>query len=388
MAAVLSRVRLEQLECEQLARYAARSGESRGRRHPEAEHPYRSIYQRDRDRIIHCTAFRRLEYKTQVFVNHEGDYYRTRLTHTIEVAQIARSIARALNLNEDLTEAAALAHDLGHTPFGHAGEEALQELMKGHGGFNHNLQGLRVVDVLENRYADFPGLNLSYEVRESLAKHRTTHDVPESGPEELDLSRPSLLEAQVMEIADAIAYDSHDLDDSLKAGLITLADLEDVSLWQEAEAQVKEDHPDLDLEALRVHGVRRLIDTEVTDLLENTQEELEKLHPSDAGAVRELDHMVVRFSAAMQAKKKELEAFLMQRVYKHYRVVRMANKARRFVTELFNEYLKDPGQLPPEFQRRIETEGRYQSVCDYIAGMTDRYAQDEYLKLFSPYEKV
>ncbi len=382
---MLSRQDLEELELRNLAPYAAKSARSRGRVHAEAEHAYRTRYQRDRDRIIHSTAFRRLEYKTQVFVNHEGDYYRTRLTHTMEVAQIARSIARALSLNEDLTEAVALGHDLGHTPFGHAGEDALQELMKNHGGFNHNRQGLRVVDLLESRYAEFPGLNLTYEVRESMAKHRTTHDRPDDG--EFDLSRPPLLEAQVVEIADAIAYDSHDLDDSLKAGLLILADLEGMALWKLAEKRVTEKHPALDFEALRVHVVRSLIDLEVTNLLKHTQEKLEELAPG-AAAARELERNVVDFSPEMCQLKTELEGFLLEKVYRHYRVARMSNKAKRFVREMFQAYLEDPAQLPPQFQGRIQTEGLERNVCDYIAGMTDRYAQDEYLKLFSPYERV
>lgn len=381
---MFSRADIERREERELASYAMKSKDSRGRKYPEEEHPYRSVYQRDKDRIIHCTAFRRLEYKTQVFVNHEGDYYRTRLTHTIEVAQISRCVARALNLNEDLTEAIALAHDLGHTPFGHSGEEALSKLMEGHGGFEHNLHGLRVVDTLERRYPRFPGLNLSWEVREAIVKHNARKELfGEFSPTE----RP-LLEAQVVEKADSIAYNNHDLDDSLKAGLITEEDLQAVELWRYASEKVQTKWANLDRDSKKAQTIVFLINLEVTDLIENTQKRLQKLGVSTTEEVRRCPELIAEFSPELSQQKRKLESFLWEKVYLHYRVARMADKARRFVEELFKVYVANPRQLPPDFQRWVEEEGPYRVVCDYIAGMTDRYAQDEYMKLFYPYERV
>jgi len=399
-------------EQRELAPYAARSDRSRGRRHEEPEHPYRSIYMRDRDRVIHCTAFRRLEYKTQVFVNHEGDYYRTRLTHTMEVAQIARIIARILCVNEDLTEAIALAHDIGHTPFGHSGEEALAELLAADGGFEHNLHGLRVVDFLERRYPDFPGLNLTYEVREAIAKHHTTHDHPPL-PGEFDISERPLIEAQVVEVADAIAYDSHDIDDGLKSGLLIEKDLDEVSLWRQAKQAAQERYGELPKDLRRIQGVRHIINMEVTDVLEATGLKLNWLKLKDGDGVRRLEEDLVTFSEKMRSLKGELEEFLMEKLYRHHRVLRMANKARRFITEIFGAYIADVRQLPLEYQEHIREEeqellrGRKEPgspderersalrqkaarrvVCDYVAGMTDRYAQEDYLKLFAPGERV
>lgn len=381
---MISRADIEKREERELAGYAMKSKDSFGRKHSEDEHPYRSVYQRDKDRIIHSTAFRRLEYKTQVFVNHEGDYYRTRLTHTMEVAQISRCVARALNLNEDLTEAIALAHDLGHTPFGHSGEEALSKLMQGHGGFEHNLHGLRVVDILEKRYPQFPGLNLSWELRESIVKH----DAGMNPPEEFKPEENSLLEAQVVEKADSIAYDNHDLDDSLKAGLITEDDLKHVELWRYASEEVAKKWTNIDKEFKRAQTIIFLINLEVTDLLENTQRKLQHLGIQSAQDVRVCKEGLVEFSPELSEQKKRLQGFMNERVYMHYRVARMSDKARRFIEELFKVYVANPKQLPPEFQRWIEDAGLYQSVCDYIAGMTDRYAQDEYMRLFYPYERV
>lgn len=359
---------------------------TRGRAHPEDEHPYRSVYQRDRDRIIHSTAFRRLEYKTQVFVNHEGDYYRTRLTHSIEVAQIARSISRALCLNEDLSEAIALAHDLGHTPFGHSGEDALRILMKQHGGFEHNIQGLRVVDILEKRYSQFSGLNLSWEVRESIAKHKLLSDDP--NVIKFDLNKQPLLEAKIVDIADSIAYDNHDIDDSLKAGLITENGLEKVELWRYAKEKVREQYNNLSKDMENIHTIKYIIDMEVTDLITNTQLMIERMKIETTDDVQNCKERLVSFSPEISKKKLELQEFLQQNAYSHYRVVRMADKAKRFVEELFNAFIENPMQLPPEYQKWIEEAGLYQGVCDYIAGMTDRFAQDEYLKLFYPYERV
>ncbi len=373
-----------ELREEGLADYATKSRNSRGRKYPEEEHPYRSIYQRDKDRIIHSTAFRRLEYKTQVFVNHEGDYYRTRLTHTIEVAQISRCLARALNLNEDLTEAIALAHDLGHTPFGHSGEEALSKLMEGHGGFEHNIQALRVVDVLERRYPNFPGLNLSWEVRESILKHNASREV--SG--EFNPGEKPLLEAQIVDKADSIAYDTHDLDDSLKAGLINEETLRGVELWRHAAEKVASKWTNLDSDSRRAQTIIFLINLQVTDLIENTQRRLKELKIKGTGDVRRCPQPVADFSPEISGKKRELEKFLNENVYMHYRVARMADKARRFVEELFKAFVANPKQLPPDFQAWVEKVGIHRGVCDYIAGMTDRYAQDEYLRLFQPYERV
>ena len=384
--ALLSREALEEREQRTLAPYASCGARSRGRRYPEPEHPYRTCYQRDRDRIVHSTAFRRLEYKTQVFVNHEGDYYRTRLTHTLEVAQIARTIARALNLNEDLAEAIALAHDLGHTPFGHSGEDALRDLMQEHGGFEHNLHGLRVVDTLEHRYVQFPGLNLTHEVREAMAKHRTRYDHPP--PSEFDDHLQPALEAQTVEAADAIAYDSHDLDDALKAGLVHEEDLAGVTIWELARERAERQFGPLEAESRRVHVVRFLINQEVTALLEQTCTDLERAGVTSLQEVRQAGRPLVGFDRETEDLRCELQEFLKEHVYEHYRVMRMASKARRFIGELFTAYVKNPRQLPRSALCRLDEDGLHRAVCDYIAGMTDRYAQDDYLKLFTPFERV
>jgi dGTPase len=379
-------------ETKQLAPYAADPAGSRGRKYA-ASRDYRNPYQRDRDRIIHSTAFRRLEYKTQVFVNHEGDYYRTRLTHTLEVSQIARSISRALGLNEDLTEAVALAHDLGHTPFGHSGEEVLRELMKDHGGFEHNFQGLWVVDRLEKRYPDFPGLNLTWEVRESMVKHHSRYDDEGKsrrywGDYEFDERTYPLLEAQVVDLSDAAAYDSHDIDDGLTAGFIEEEELMELPLFAEAAELVRKKHGKLD-KVLRIRQiVRVLINIEVMDVLAETRKRIKEAGLSSTDDVRERGREIVAFSPERARGKGELEKFLYDRLYSHHRVKRMSLKAGRFVTELFNAYVDEPRQLPPEYQRHIEEVGLQRGVCDYVAGMTDRYAQDEYKKLFYPYERT
>ncbi|MBI2471079.1 MAG: deoxyguanosinetriphosphate triphosphohydrolase [Planctomycetes bacterium] len=384
---MLTRKEIDDREERELAPYAMKSKDSRGRKYTEEEHQYRSIYQRDRDRIIHSTAFRRLEYKTQVFVNHEGDYYRTRLTHTIEVAQIARSIARALNLNEDLAEAIALAHDLGHTPFGHSGEDALKKLMEGHGGFEHNLHGLRVVDILEQKYPNFPGLNLSWELKESIVKHTSPYDHTSATMEYNADERP-LLEAQIVDKADSIAYDNHDLDDSLKAGIITDEELQAVDLWRETQKKVKQKYVVNNHDILIAQTIRTLINIEVTDLLENTLSRLKREGIKSVKDVRNYSGLIVSFSPALSEQKKKLQNFLFKNVYQHYRVARMSDKAKRFLEELFVAFVNNPKQLPAEYQKWIEKAGLYQAVCDYIAGMTDRFAQDEYKKLFYPYERV
>jgi dGTPase len=370
-----------------LAPYASKSSESRGRQYPEKEHPYRSVYQRDRDRIIHSAAFRRLEYKTQVFVNHEGDYYRTRLTHSLEVAQIGRTIALALSLNVDLTEAIALAHDLGHTPFGHSGEEALNEIMSRRGGFNHNLHGLRVVDILEERYPDFPGLNLSWEVREGIVKHSSAFDkgckIPGLAPREM----PSI-EAQIADIADEIAYDNHDLDDGLTSGLLKESDLMNLEIWYNNCRHIAREYDGISFELKKYLIIRSLIDAQVTDLISQTERTIKALKLKSTRDVRRAGDKIVSFSPDMQRLRKPLRALLMEKLYHHYRVIRMSDKAKRFIKELFTVYMSRPQALPPHIQKRIHSDGVRRAVCDYIAGMTDRYALDEYKKLFDPYEKV
>ncbi len=370
-----------------LAPYALKSQESKGRVYPEDEHLYRSNYQRDRDRIVHSAAFRRLEYKTQVFVNHEGDYYRTRLTHTIEVAQIARTIASALGLNVDLTEAIALAHDLGHTAFGHSGEEALDELMSKNGGFNHNLQSLRVVDYLEERYPDFPGLNLTWEVREGIVKHSTSFDIAVKTKEFSNTGSPTL-ETQVVDIADEIAYDNHDLDDGLTSGLIKESDLVGLLIWQDINKGISSKYPGISIQKKRYLIIRSLINLQVTDLIRETEKNISSLKLKSSKDAKKIDKKIVTFSANMLKLRKPLRLFLMEKLYHHYRVVRMSTKAKRFIQDLFKVYVENPKQLPDEVQNRISGDGIKRAVCDYIAAMTDRYALDEYKKLFTPYEKV
>ncbi len=379
--------RLREFEDKFLAPYAVKSRDSLGRAHKEDEHPYRSCYQRDRDRIVHSAAFRRLEYKTQVFVNHEGDYYRTRLTHSIEVSQIARTIAWALRLNMDLTEAIALAHDLGHTPFGHAGEDILNELMADSGGFNHNLQGLRVVDYLEERYPEFRGLNLSWEVREGIVKHSSVFDIAVKIKEFFPERMPSL-ETQLVDAADEIAYDNHDLDDGLTSGLIKEDDLKGLEIWEKINRKINQKYAKIDLNRRKYLVIRGLIDLQVTDLIENTRKAIERLEIKDYSGLREIDYKLVDFSEDVKQLRKPLRQFLMQNLYHNYRVSRMSTKAKRFIRELFCEYTARPGQLPAEIQLRISKEGVKRVVCDYIAGMTDRCALDEYKRLFDPYEKV
>ncbi len=370
-----------------LATYAMKSYNSRGRMHKEQEHAYRSLYQRDRDRVIHSAAFRRLEYKTQVFVNHEGDYYRTRLTHTLEVAQIARTIAYGLRLNVDLTEAIALAHDLGHTPFGHSGEEALNELMFRHGGFNHNVHGLRVVDVLEERYPDFRGLNLSWEVREGIVKHSSSFDkavrVKELAPGE-----SPTLETQIVDIADEIAYDNHDIDDGLASGLLKEEDLEKVALWNKLSRKVTERYPDIGQELKKYLIIRSLIDMQVTDLMQHTEKRIKNLNIKTYLDVKRTKTKIASFSKEVIALRKPLRGFLSDKLYHHYRVMRMSIKAKKYIQDLFKFYLENPMALPVKIQSRISFDGVQRVVCDYIAGMTDRYCLDEYKKLFDPYEKV
>jgi len=379
--------KIKEFEDKFLAPYAVKSSDSLGRAHKEEEHPYRSCYQRDRDRIIHSAAFRRLEYKTQVFVNHEGDYYRTRLTHSIEVSQIARTIAWALRLNTDLTEAIALAHDLGHTPFGHSGEEVLNELMVKCGGFNHNLHGLRVVDYLEERYPDFLGLNLSWEVREGIVKHSSVFDIAVKIKEFFPERMPSL-ETQLVDAADEIAYDNHDLDDGLTSGLIKEKDLEGLEVWEKINRKINQKYAKINQNSRKYLVIRGLIDLQVTDLIQHTQSLISRLKIKNYADLRKINYRLVDFSKEAKQLRKPLRQFLMQKLYHHYRVMRMSIKAKRFIRELFCEYAARPGQLPTEVQLKIPKEGVKRVVCDYIAGMTDRYCLDEYKKLFNPYEKV
>ena len=374
---------MPEVQASRLARYAAVPGHSRGRRYPEPAPRGRSDYQRDRDRIIHSTAFRRLEYKTQVFVNHEGDLFRTRLTHSLEVAQLSRSIARYLRLEEDLTEAIALAHDLGHTPFGHAGQDALNACMKPFGGFEHNLQSLRVVDLLEQRYAAFDGLNLTFETREGILKHcspRNARALGEVAERFLKKRRPSL-EAQIANVADEIAYNNHDVDDGLRSGLIEFEQLCEIAIFKRHQAAVLKLFPGLTGRRLVHETVRRMIDTLVTDLIESSAAAIRKAKPASPDEVRAAPPLI-GFSAAIRAEQLELKQFLNEKLYRHYRVARMSSKARRIVTELFEAFLSEPRLLPPEFQARAG-EDKARATADYIAGMTDRYAMLEHRRLFA-----
>jgi dGTPase len=365
------------------APYAARPERSRGRRHLESPPRGRSEYQRDRDRIIHSTAFRRLEYKTQVFINHEGDLFRTRLTHSLEVAQIARSVARSLQLDEDLTEAIALAHDLGHTPFGHTGQDALNGCMQPYGGFEHNLQSLRVVDVLEQRYADFDGLNLTFESREGILKHcsaKNARALGDVGERFIKRWRPSL-EAQLANLADEIAYNNHDVDDGLRSGLLSLDQLAQVKIVARHLKTVRKDYPRLAGRRLVHETVRRMIDTLVTDLVRASADNIRRHAPDSIDAVRRAPALI-SFSPRIQEESLALKQFLRDNLYRHYRVVRMSTKARRVVCELFGALLSDIRLLPPEFQGRAEASAP-RAIADYIAGMTDRYAILEHRRLFA-----
>ncbi|TET34653.1 MAG: deoxyguanosinetriphosphate triphosphohydrolase [Planctomycetota bacterium] len=380
---------LENRENGFLAPYAMRSHNSAGRRYEEPPPSNRTHYQRDRDRIVHCTAFRRLEYKTQVFVSHEGDYYRTRLTHTMEVAQIARTIARMLRLNEDLAEAVSYSHDLGHTAFGHSGEDALNELMADHGGFEHNRQSLRVVEVLEDRYPAFRGLNLTFEVRESIIKHTTVHDTPHPDMNEYFPDLRPLLEAQLVEVADSVAYDNHDLDDALKMGIIRLKDIESLELTSCALDTARRNAGNAASERqLAVQTVRHLIDLEISDIAQTSAEGLSESSVSSPDDVRKASDNLITWSDELKPQKNELRAFLMDHVYNHYRTIRMQRKAVRIMCDLFGAYMAEPNQLPPYWRKWIEDVGRERGITDYMAGMTDRYALGEHKKLFTPGEKV
>ena len=365
------------------APYAADPARSAGRQYPESPPRGRTEFQRDRDRIIHSTAFRRLEYKTQVFVNHEGDLFRTRLTHSLEVAQIGRSIARRLRLDEDLTEAIALAHDLGHTPFGHAGQDALHACMRSYGGFEHNLQSLRVVDVLEQRYGGFDGLNLTFETREGILKHcslRVARTLGDVGARFVAKRRPSL-EAQIANLADEIAYNNHDVDDGLRSGLLQMDELAEVRIFARHMKAALATYPELRGRRLVHETVRRMIDTLVTDLIQQTARNISAHSPHNLEDVRHAPTLV-GFSSSIAREQQELKGFLRGRLYRHYRVARMSAKAKRIVTELFQAFHTDTRLLPPEFQARA-AENAPRAIADYIAGMTDRYAILEHRRLYA-----
>ncbi|MFQ5982712.1 MAG: deoxyguanosinetriphosphate triphosphohydrolase [Woeseiaceae bacterium] len=363
--------------------YAAHEERSRGRRYDEPEASYRGEFQRDRDRIVHSTAFRRLVYKTQVFVNHEGDLYRTRLTHSLEVAQIARTVARALGLNEMLTEAICLAHDLGHTPFGHAGQDALNACMKEFGGFEHNLQSLRVVDELEAKYAGFPGLNLTYETREGILKHcskKNARELGDIGKRFLDRKQPGL-EAQLADVADSIAYNNHDVDDGFRAGLLSLDHLCEELLFYDHYQAVSKEYPDLEDRRLIYEIIRRMINHVVSDLIERTGSRLEKLRPSSIDEVRGQSAPVVGFGSEVFDKHTSLKRFLNTNLYQHEQVLSMTSQAKDMIEALFDRYMKEPQQMPAEFSQRAAAGDKPRVVADYIAGMTDRFAMAEYERL-------
>ncbi|GMQ99781.1 MAG: deoxyguanosinetriphosphate triphosphohydrolase [Zetaproteobacteria bacterium] len=376
-----------------LASYACRSELSRGRRYPEPESSTRNMFQRDRDRIIHSAAFRRLEYKTQVFVNHEGDHYRTRLTHSIEVAQIARSICRAMRLHEDLAEGVALAHDLGHTPFGHSGQDALNAVMKPHGGFEHNRQSLRVIEKLERRYAEFPGLNLSFETREGIVKHTSPHDLPRNADlADYHLDEQATLEAQIGNLADEIAYNNHDVDDGFRAEILNVAGLCTVPLFYMHYEKVMHDRKRI-VERLAIHEtIRRMINFLIMDVIKETARNIEKLSIRSLDDVRNAGEPLVGFSHEVRHMNAEMKRYLFKHMYHHYRVVRMATKATRVIQELFSAYMENPAMLPPGSMARPtgnnSEEQRARTVADYIAGMTDRYALDEHSRLFDVHART
>ena len=386
---MIDRKQLEQREDQYLAPFAMRSSQSRGRTHPEEEHPYRTAYQRDRDRIIHTTAFRRLEYKTQVFVYSEGDHYRNRLTHSIEVAQIGRTLARALGCNEDLTEAICLAHDLGHPPFGHVGEHTLDELMREHGGYDHQRQTYRILTRLEQRYPDHPGLNLTYEVREGVVKHDTDYDVVDA--DNYAPAERGTLECQLSNLADEIAYNTSDLDDGLRSGILEPRAVERLAVARRVLHDLG-DQPASDLTGtlVRHRFIRRLIALEVGDAITATQHNLDAAGVTSLQDLRGLSYNVADYSPELRGENGELKQYLYRNFYRHYRVVRMAVKAERVLRDLFTAYVTEPLQLPPDTQQRAqeEPEGLHRVACDYIAGMTDRYAVQEHKRMFDPEERA
>jgi len=379
-----TRQQLEEIEDKSLAAYGMRSKESKGRAYLDSEPDYRTSFQRDRDRILHTTAFRRLEYKTQVFINFEGDYFRTRLTHTLEVAQIGRTLARALGANEDLVETICLAHDLGHSPFGHSGEVALARLMKDFGGFDHNKQSLRIVTELEERYPEFPGLNLTWEVREGMVKHESEYDISDARDYNPELR--GNLETQIANVADELAYTTHDLDDGLRSKMITPQTLEGVALWEILRETYNWRGPMLnDMERHRM--IRHLVGLMVTDMLQATEARIKESKVKSAQDIQKLKHNIIGYSEEMQRRNREIKDMLYRKLYRHYRVVRMQVKAERIISDLFHAYLAEPTILPDHVQFYIEKRGLERTICNYIAGMTDRYAVEEHKKLFDPFEK-
>ncbi len=378
---MLNRQELEAIEDRSLAPFGMRSKHSKGRRFAEDEADNRTCYQRDRDRILHTTAFRRLEYKTQVFINYEGDYYRTRLTHTLEVAQIGRSIACALGANEDLVESICLAHDVGHPAFGHSGEMTLHRLMRDYGGFDHNKQSLRIVTFLERRYPDFNGLNLSWEVLEGMVKHETEYDRADASDFDPDLR--GNLEAQITNVADEMAYTAHDLDDGLRSGMITPQMLSGIDLWEILSDRAGYRGGPLD-ELTRHVIIRKLIGINVSDLLEASDQRLRASGVRSVEELQRLSYNVVGFSEDNHRRNRQLKDFLYKNLYRHYRVVRMAMKAERIITDLFQTFQSEPSSLPIHVQAQIPERGLERTICDYIAGMTDRYAIEEHQKMFSP----
>ena len=382
---LVDRKALEEREDRFLAPYGMRSAKSRGRRHVEPDDPNRTTYQRDRDRVIHSSSFRRLEYKTQVFVNHEGDNYRTRLTHSLEGAQIGRSVARSLALNEDLTETLVLGHDLGHTPFGHSGEKVMAELMGDHGGFEHNRQTLRILEVLEERYPKFPGLNLTWEIREGIIKHQPDSDA--RAPAEYAPGEAPTLEAQLVDFVDEIAYNNHDIDDALSSGMIAVDKIRGVELFRESYEEVRAEGIRGE-RLIRHQTVRRIISRCTKDLVLTTLKTVRDSNVASVEDVRKAGRRLVGYSPDMARRVKELKDFLFTNMYRNYRVVRMGDKAGRILRDLFLSYVGEPLQLPPHYQERIPRDGMHRVVCDYIAGMTDRFAVDEHRKLFDPMVRV
>ena len=379
-----TRQQLEQHEDKNLAPYGIRSQDTKGRAYPDSEPGYRTSFQRDRDRILHTTAFRRLEHKTQVFITYEGDYFRTRLTHTLEVAQIGRTLARALGGNEDLVEAICLAHDLGHSPFGHSGEVALARLMKDFGGFDHNRQSLRIVTELEQRYPEFPGLNLTWEVREGMVKHESEYDISDARDYNPDLR--GNLETQIANVADELAYTTHDLDDGLRSGMIFPQALNGLALWEILRKTHDWRGPGLD-DMQRHRMIRHLVGLMVTDMLQATDARLKDSKVQSPLDIQKLKQNVIGYSEDMQRRNRELKDFLYNNLYRNSRVVRMQVKAERIVSELFTAYRDEPLMLPDHVQKFIDPRGLERTICDYIAGMTDRYAVEEHQKLFNPFEK-
>ncbi|MFH1653622.1 MAG: deoxyguanosinetriphosphate triphosphohydrolase [Pseudomonadota bacterium] len=378
---MIPREQYENLEKELLAPYAQLSSKSLGREHSEDECQFRPCFYRDLGRIVHSAAFRRLEYKTQVFVNHEGDYYRTRLTHTLEASQISRGLARILRLNEDLAQTIALAHDLGHSPFGHAGEETLNQLMKSDGGFEHNIHSFRVVTHIEDRYPNMRGLNLSYEVLEGIVKHTTDYDKPQKVEGFKDVGYPTL-EAQIVNFADEIAFMNHDLDDGIKCGMLSMESLKEVPLWKEAFDYVEKNMPTTSDKIKRLQTISWLINELIDDLQRETKRRIEKNNIRSLADVRSCGKGIVSHSADMQKKTDEIKSFLFKNMYRHPKVVEMAERAKERITFLFEAYLKDPKLMPDELTRHIDDGNKKRLVCDYIAGMTDRFAIQEYQKLF------